>query len=490
MANPEHLDWLREGVRRWNDRRRQDSFEPELDSEDVSRKLGGHEREDIRNISVNLRGVNLAAANLTDSTLRDTDLRGSSLHMTRLIRAKLMGSDFSGSIGVETKLRGAILRLANMSDAQFFCSDFSAAQLVAADLKRAKFFRCKFDKTHLYSADIIGTDFVQCRPWEALLFFSPNPIGIDPVSFHTKGVRDISNLLNACEELKSGYGKDTTLYFRGEGKCLWELRPSVMRKSKNGGYPFRLVEAEMLGDLMTRQPDAFFTVDSALAQWVFAQHHGLKTRLLDITRNPLVALFNACIDDEPEDGKLHVFAVPRALIKPFNSDTIRVISNFAKLPRGDQNLLLGKAEEDTVGDEFTSDSSSPLDTQELYSLAKARLYAIIRQESPYFEEKIDLRDLFRVFVVEPQRMFERLKAQSGAFLVSAFHERFEREEILKRNAGVPVYAHHTLTVPCDQKRELLDELRLLNITREVLFPSVDESAQAVTQLHWDGEDGS
>lgn len=70
MANPEHLDWLREGVRRWNDRRRQDSFEPELDSEDVSRKLGGHEREDIRNISVNLRGVNLAAANLTDSTLR------------------------------------------------------------------------------------------------------------------------------------------------------------------------------------------------------------------------------------------------------------------------------------------------------------------------------------------------------------------------------------------------------------------------------------
>lgn len=483
MANPEHLDWLREGVSRWNNRRRQNPFDPDLSSEDVSRALGGHDREDIREISVNLKGVNLSNANLDDATLRDTDLRGSALVRTRMIRANLVGSDLSGSMGVESRLRGAKLRSAKLPESQFFASDFSAAQLVGADLKGAMFFKCNFKQSHLYSADIIGTAFIHSRPWEALLYFSPDRKQLSAVPFHTEGIQDINDLLDACRALKLGYGEEATLYFRGEGRCSWDLRPSVMRAAEDGKYTFRSVEADMLSDLMTRQPDAFNTVDSALAQWVFAQHHGLKTRLLDITRNPLVALFNACTDVDPEDGRLHVFAVPKSLIKPFNSDTIRVISNFAKLPRADQNLLLGKAEDDAAGDEFHSESNHPLESQELYTRARSRLYAIIRQENPYFEEQIDFRDLYRIFVVEPQRMFERLTAQSGAFLISAFHERFERDKVLNWNSGVPMYAHHILTVPELKKSSLLDELRLLNVTREVLLPSIDEAARAVNERY-------
>ena len=91
--------------------------------------------------------------------------------------------------------------------------------------------------------------------------------------------------------------------------------------------------------------------------------------------------------------------------------------------------------------------------------------------------------MFRVFVVEPQRSFERIRAQSGAFLISAFHERFERDEILKWNAGIPVYDHYMLTVSGKSKEYLINELRLLNITCESLFPGLDEAAKAVTQLY-------
>ena len=106
-----------------------------------------------------------------------------------------------------------------------------------------------------------------------------------------------------------------------------------------------------------------------------------------------------------------------------------------------------------------------------------------QQNNPTFQDRIDPRDFYRVFVVEPQQSFERIRAQSGAFLVSAFHERFEQSEILGSNSGIPVYDHFTLNVPIDKKQQILEELRLMNITQESLFPGIDEAARAITKAY-------
>lgn len=68
---------------------------------------------------------------------------------------------------------------------------------------------------------------------------------------------------------------------------------------------------------------------------------------------------------------------------------------------------------------------------------------------------IEPRDLFRVWIVEPRRPFERIRAQSGAFLLSAFHERFERSAIRSWNRSIPVYEHWTLNVPAKRKGRIL-----------------------------------
>ena len=224
----------------------------------------------------------------------------------------------------------------------------------------------------------------------------------------------------------------------------------------------------MLTDLLTRRPNEFADKETAMSQWVLAQHHGLKTRFLDVTKNPLIALFFACESNAYKEGSLHIFAVSQNLIRPFNSDRVSIIANFARLSLREQDVLLSR----NLGG-----SSSE------YRDALRHLYQLIREEKPHFEESINFLDFFRVLVVEPQLSSTRIQAQSGAFLVSAFHRRFERKEILKFNPRIPVYAHYTPTVSWNRKRAVIEELRLLNITRETLFPSLDESARAITDLY-------
>ena len=104
MGNQQHMDWLREGVGSWNTRQQEQPFAPQLNDEDLSRWIGGHDREDVRYISAHLKGINLSKANLTNSTLRDTDLSGSHFGIADLTGATLIGSRFDGSMFIDSQL--------------------------------------------------------------------------------------------------------------------------------------------------------------------------------------------------------------------------------------------------------------------------------------------------------------------------------------------------------------------------------------------------
>ena len=74
---------------------------------------------------------------------------------------------------------------------------------------------------------------------------------------------------------------------RGQKNKSWEIRPSAFRNNLLSR------ESELVKDAYLRAPLEFSNL-GPFEQLTKLQHYGLPTRLLDVTLNPLVALYFAC----------------------------------------------------------------------------------------------------------------------------------------------------------------------------------------------------
>ena len=545
MANTDHIKWLLLGVDSWNAKRQSEQFRPDLEGVNVyaqfdhAGKLNSEGRIPLDGIDLsdaNLYRANLTNANLTEAKLWGSDLRYADFSEADLARAQVSGSQLEGTVLHQSRLieatiwnvnaKKAYLRAADLTSASIVGVDLEGAELTSANLSGCKLAHCNLNNANLTNAVLTrtwiskettmnNTVLVGSEPTRAILF--ENPVALNQFEDVEPRISAIAEMIASVSEIKSLYsswGRGVRFYFRGEPRGDWTLSPQMVRKVQlpnvkgpfttgnpiedfdpyalhdyahhlmdlERGFNFqgsddapRSQEGEMLLDLMSRRPHDFANTPSALAQWGLAQHHGLKTRLLDVTRNMLVAMYFACEKYPRHDGRIHVFVVPTTLIKPYNSDTVSIIANFAKLDSHSQWVLLGNRSR-------PSDTNrAPMDD---HRIAMRKLYHLIREEKPHFAERIDPRDLFRILVVEPQKTSERIQAQSGAFMVSAYHERFERSEIQRVSCNTPVYAHYQITVPAgDCKTGIMEDLQVMGITRETLYPGLDSSARVVNDLY-------
>jgi FRG domain len=98
------------------------------------------------------------------------------------------------------------------------------------------------------------------------------------------------------------------LLFRGQSDKNYSLLPSVARHPKEYTYgDITTLESELIKEFKRLSLRELEFVPESDFEWLFlAQHHGLPTRLLDWSTNPLVGLYFSVEGKDECDGKLYV----------------------------------------------------------------------------------------------------------------------------------------------------------------------------------------
>ncbi|PNF76950.1 DUF1508 domain-containing protein [Stutzerimonas degradans] len=249
------------------------------------------------------------------------------------------------------------------------------------------------------------------------------------------------------------------LFYRGHDDANYNLAPSVFREP---GWISN--EHVMFHEVVLRCPEEFNSSRSMFNSLVKMQHYSLPTRLLDITSNPLVALYFACADTTSKDGEVIVFSVKKTDIKYCDSDAVSVVSNISRMPP-----------------EFSVNTKKNLkefnDQYEVQSLVRE-----IQREKPYFEARVRPEDMGAVLCVKPILDNPRIIKQGGAFFLFGMGKDKTRpaeipsEYLISRD-------ENRLLIASQYKKKILKQLEYLGISRSSIFPEIEHVASFIKESY-------
>lgn len=255
--------------------------------------------------------------------------------------------------------------------------------------------------------------------------------------------------------------------FRGQSYSEWKTLPKIFRPD------VKMYDGEHFAvrDIVTMHPHEFDSDKTMFDRLVRMQHFELPTRLLDVTANPLVALWFASQDHKEkrklQDGKVQAFYLPPTRCKYYDSDRVSCMSNLANIKTKTKQeifkmILSGARKEDF--------NKSPPVLELLYN---------IRMEKPHFIDVINPAHLVRPVYVKPKLSNKRIIAQSGAFLI------YGMQPGVGKSSEEPMRTER-LIVPAKAKRRIRKELEMLGINASTLFPEFDKAAQFIMKRFQDG----
>ena len=220
-------------------------------------------------------------------------------------------------------------------------------------------------------------------------------------------IHNFSSYYFFIHELYIGSGKNKILIFRGNSISGFNLMPNLFYKQNQN-----VDEYDECHHIEIEHPNEFDR-HNHLSELVKLQHYEAKTRLLDFTRNMLIALFFACQNNLDKDGEVFVLSIDKDEIKHHESDTVLVLSCLPFLKKEDKDklykcCLLNK----------NNKKNNKLN-KNLYINEKSvnHLYHEIRSEYPTFDFEINANDLLDVFFVAAKKENERILRQDGLFAI-------------------------------------------------------------------------